>query len=403
MQQSVFPEAHTTKPNAFPISDLLGASRLAIEATSGITKIVETMHRQIASAPLALDPQVAPPIQGITALVYQSIQAITGLVGSGIEAVLAPMIPLSDEAVSSPQRQAALAALNGVLGDHLAATGNPLAISMCLRRDGQPLVLQRQLLAQSIPGACGRLLVLAHGLCMGDLQWSRMGHDHGSVLARDLGLTPVYLLYNSGLHVSENGRMFAAMMKSLMEQWPVEVQEIVFIGHSMGGLVIRSALHYAEADCQWRQHVRKVVFLGTPHHGSPLERAGNWINLALDVSPYTTALAGLGRVRSAGITDLRFGNVLDEDWQGHGQFDPSPDRRLPVPLPADIECYAIAANAGKPIADGLVPVDSALGRHSDSARTLAFPPSHQWIAQGTGHFDLLNDPATYDQIRRWLG
>ena len=278
-----------------------------------------------------------------------------------------------------------------VAGDHLAATHNPLAIPMRLRR------------REAIPVLGGRVLVLVHGLCMSDLQWSRKGHDHGLALANDLGFTPAYLSYNSGLHVSQNGRSFAAQMTTLIEQWPVEVQGIVLIGHSMGGLVIRSALHYAQASNQpWLSNVHDAIFLGTPHHGSPIERGGNWIDVVLDANPYTTALSRLGKVRSAGITDLRFGNLVDEDWQGRDRFRRSPDLRRAVPLPDNVRCYAIAAGGGRNIGDGLVPVDSALGRHHDPSRSLAFAPSRQWIAHGIGHLDLLNDTTTYQQIKDWL-
>ena len=37
-------------------------------------------------------------------------------------------------------------------------------------------------------------------------------------LARDLGFTPIHLHYNSGLHISTNGRRFAAMLERLLSQ-----------------------------------------------------------------------------------------------------------------------------------------------------------------------------------------
>ena len=129
--------------------------------------------------------------------------------GHGLDTLLAQLEPLLGERSTWPGREALLAALNGVLGDYLAAPSNPLAITMHLRRGGVALPLEREPLAAAIPDAGGKLLVLVHGLCMNDLQWRRKGHDHGAALARDLGYTPVYLHYNSGLHVSTNGRAFA--------------------------------------------------------------------------------------------------------------------------------------------------------------------------------------------------
>jgi pimeloyl-ACP methyl ester carboxylesterase len=157
-----------------------------------------------------------------------------------------------------------LAALNGVLGDHLADTANPLALKMQFRLRNMP------------QNSGGRIVVLIHGLCMSDLQWTRRDHDHGAALARDFGYTPVYLSYNSGLHISTNGRALAESLEALITQWPAPVEDFVIIGHSMGGLVARSACHYGEeADHLWRRKLRKLVFLGTPHHGAPLERIGH--------------------------------------------------------------------------------------------------------------------------------
>ena len=373
------------------LSDLQGLARLATEATTGVADLVEAVHRGIAR-PFGL------PQRGIAGLVYGSVRGVTRLVGGGAEALLAPLASRWSDGESSPRREALLAALNGVLGDRLAASGNPLAISMSLRRrGGEP--------------ARGKIVVLAHGLCLNDLQWRRHGHDHGAALARDLGYTPVYLRYNSGLHVSINGRAFADQLEALIDQWPVPVEELAIVAHSMGGLISRSACFYAAAAGHaWVRRLRHLTFLGTPHHGAPLERGGNWMDVLLEAAPYAAPFARLGKVRSAGITDLRHGNLLDEDWQGRDRFEPARDARRPVPLPEGVRCYAVAATAGKTpgdlndrlLGDGLVPLGSALGRHQEPGRSLAFPESRQWVGTDMNHLDLLSRPEVYDRIRRWL-
>jgi pimeloyl-ACP methyl ester carboxylesterase len=393
------------------LSDLRGASRLAIDATIGLTELVEALHQNIVRLPGAPDLPRPGRARGITGLVYRTVRGVTGLVGGGIDAVLARLLPMLGEASPSPGREAVLAALNGVLGDYLAATQNPLAISMRLRRSGRPFDLARQSLAATIGQPTAKLAVLVHGLCLNDLQWQRQGHDHGAALARDLGYTPIYLHYNSGLHVSSNGRAFAGLIEVLLEQWPVAVEELVMIGHSMGGLVSRSACHYGvESGHNWPPLLRKLVFLGTPHHGAPLERGGHWVDVILGTSAYTAPFARLGKIRSAGVTDLRHGSLLDEDWEGRDRFADSRDLRQPVPLPDRVKCYAIAATTGKRagdlsdrlLGDGLVPVSSALGRHADPRLTLSFPESRQWIGYGMNHLDLLNHPEVYAAVRRWL-
>lgn len=394
------------------LSDLRGFSRLTVEATIGMIDLVENMHHNIARVPGVLGRPTQERTRGITGLVYRIIRGITHLVGSGIDAVLPELAPQLDHAAPSPQREAVLAALNGVLGDHLAASKNPLTIPMRLRRDGQPLELTREALAAAIPRPSGKILLLAHGLCLNDLQWRRKGHDHGASLAADAGFTPVYLHYNTGLHISTNGRAFAALIETLLRVWPVPVDELVLLGHSLGGLVARSACHYGQvAGHDWTRHLRKIVFLATPHHGSPLERGGNWIDAGLGASPYTAALARLGKIRSAGITDLRHGNLLDEDWEQRDRFARSKGQQpAAVPLPDGVQCYAVGASIPREtsglkkhiVGDGLVLLPSALGQHADPGRDLAFPESRRWIGYGMNHFDLLERRDVYERVYRWL-
>ena len=392
-------------------TELRAVNRLTIAGIAGVVDLVEAMHRNIASVPELFPGPAQRRTTGITGFVYRSIHGVVGLVGHGLDRLLARLGPLLGERSSWPGRDTLLAALNGVLGDYLAASKNPLAIGMSLRRGGIALPDERAPLAAAIPQAGGRVVVLLHGLCMNDLQWMREGHDHGAALARDLGYTPVYLHYNSGLHISINGRAFAERLETLVRRWPVEVTELVLIGHSMGGLVARSACHYAAlAHHDWLRRAGRMVFIGTPHHGAPLERGGNWVDVLLGSNSYSSPLARLGKIRSAGITDLRFGNLVDDDWKLRDRFERSGDLRTAVPLPEGVDCYTIAATTGKAagdlsdwlVGDGVVPLASALGRHANPRLALTFAPSRQWIAYGTNHLDLLSRPEVYAQIRRWL-
>jgi pimeloyl-ACP methyl ester carboxylesterase len=404
-----------------PATVLRGAARLATDATAGLTDLVEAVHARIARVP-GLDPR---PLDGrtggVTGLVYKSIRGVTRLVGGSLDALLGLLTPTLGAGNASPEREAIVAALNGVLGDYLAASGNPLATTMSIRWQGQALPLPLPLpppllappagLAASLPGAGGRLLVLVHGLCMNEQQWRRAGHDHGAALARDHGYTPVYVRYNSGLHVSINGRTLASQLEQLVGGWPQPIERLVLLGHSMGGLVLRSALHCgASSGHAWPARVDDLICLGTPHHGAPLERAGHWVDQVLGATPYSAPFARLGKVRSAGITDLRHGLLLDEDWVGRDRFERGGDRRQVVPLPAHVRCFAAAASIGarsgdlkdRLLGDGLVPLDSALGRHPDPLRTLAFGADRQWVGHGMNHLDLLSRAEVYEQLRRWL-
>jgi pimeloyl-ACP methyl ester carboxylesterase len=397
-----------TKPRNH-LDDLRGASRLAIDATKGITDLVEAMHRTIVAGPRVLGQPLDRTARVVLGPIYGGIRAMTKLVGDGIDGALAQISPLLGPGVPAHEHEAVLAALNGVLGDYLCETGNPLAITMSLCHAGRPLVLETEALRRTLGTTSGKLLVLVHGSCVNDLQWNRRGHDHGAALARELGYTPIYVYYNSGLHISANGHSLATLLEALVRSWPVAIDELVLLGHSMGGLVSRSACHVAElAGHGWRRSLGKLICLGSPHHGAPLERGGSWVDFMLGVSRYSAPFARLGKIRSAGVTDLRFGIVRAQDWAGRDRFARGSDPRTPLPLPIDVACYAIAGSLSKraterPSSDGLVPVESALGRSASPELELRFPAAQQSIAFATGHLDLLDRPEVYATIARWLG
>ena len=391
-----------------PARQIAGYARLGVDAVAGASRVVEDLHGTISE--LAGVFERAPPrsTRGLTGFVYRSVRGVAGLVGRGIDLALA--LPLGDAAVEATGPEAMRAVLNGVVGDHLDASGNPLAIRMRLRHEGKALELEPQALAARIGSPARHVVVLAHGLCMNDRQWRRKDHDHGAALARDLGCSALYLHYNSGRRISTNGREFAALLDALVAAWPVPLERLTVVGHSMGGLVARSACHVAQEEgLAWLRALDSLVFLGTPHHGAPAERAGNGFDRLLRLSAYTAPFARLGGLRSAGIRDLRHGNLLDADWQSLEDTHAA-DARTPVPLPTTVRSHAVAATrherpaalADAWIGDGLVPVASALGRHADPRHALRIPRARQWIATGASHFDLLDDPRVYQRLRDWL-
>jgi hypothetical protein len=392
------------------VPDVHGAARLAVDLTVFVTEVVETMHHNIARRRGPLAQATLAPTSGITGLVYRSVRGITRLVGSGLDVALKPLAARAGGPVEWAGRESVVAVLNGVLGDRLEATGNPLAMPMEFRVGGVPLVLEREHIAARLHEARERLIVMVHGLCMSDASWRRGTHDHGASLAQHLDATVVYLRYNSGRHISTNGAEFAALLQQLCDAWPVAPRELVLVGHSMGALLIRSACAVAQAAGHgWLQSVRALAFIGAPHQGAPLERAGHGLHTLLTASRYTAAFGHLARLRSAGITDLRHGWVNDEDWIGRDRFAHARRPHRAHPLPDGIPAFAIAGSSsrrapahGKARGDGLIPVASALGRHADPALDLHIPPSHTAIVYGTGHLDLLGSRTVYRRLQRWL-
>lgn len=375
------------------IDDVRGGVRLVADGVHGVSRMAEGLHQRIASLAPPLGTRPDRPARGIAGFVYGTVRSSATLAARGCELALVAVRPWLDArtgpaGADTPTRDAVVSAVNGVLGGHLERSGNPLAIAMSL----QPAIPRGQ-----------RVLLLVHGLCMNDRQWQRAGHDHGRALAADLGCTPVYLRYNTGRHVAANGLELAHLLESALPAGA----ELDILAHSMGGLVARSAVRQAQdAGLGWPSRLRRMVFLGTPHHGALLEQGGNWLHRGLGVSPYLAPFTRLSGLRSEGITDLRHGNLLPGDTRD-GRFVRE-DAREPVPLPEGVACYAVAGAVGKgriadgSIGDGLVTVASALGEHADPARRLRFARSHRRTARGVHHLELLSDPAVYDTVRGWL-
>ncbi|ETR71840.1 MAG: PGAP1-like protein [Candidatus Magnetoglobus multicellularis str. Araruama] len=391
------------------ISDIKGINKLVTDSVSGVTDIVSTMHKTIDNTPGLCGATTSGPIGKISDIVYNSIHSVNNLVRDCIDTILSELEPIIDNEKNFPERDAVLSALNGVLGDYLVKHNNPLAIPMTVQQYKQPpLNLETLSEKLDIPDYTGKLLVVVHGLCMNYQQWLFNGHNHADALARDFGYTPLYLNYNTGLHISINGRSFSNLLELLIPN--LDIKDFVIFTHSMGGLVTRSAYHYGiQTGCSWPKYLNKQFFLGTPHHGAPLEKGGNWINLILERFPHAAPFARLAKIRSSGITDLRYGTILDEDWISKDRFDHLPDERHPVPLPEKVQSYAIAGTLAsdqgnmtdKIIGDGLVPTDSALGKHSTSELCLQFPEDSQWIAYGLNHWDLLYHETIYEKIYQW--
>lgn len=392
-------------------ADLAGYAKLAIDSVTGVVDLVEAMHATIARRASPFSWHGDERTAGITGLVYRAVRVIPNALSAGIDHLLPAANKLTNSGASSREREVFLAALNGVLGDRLAESNNPLATPMGFRIHGQRLPLHNRKLAAAVPRAKRKIMLFVHGLCMSDLQWARGEQNHAATLAAELGHTEVHLLYNSGRQISHNGRELTACIEALLATWPEPVDELTIVAHSMGGLLARSALYHAAiAGHHWPRQLRKLVFLGTPHHGAPLEKGGSWLDTIIGFSPYSAPFSRLGKLRSAGITDLRYGNLCDQDWNQNDRFKRCGDQRQVVPLPDGVRCYALAACmsaqagrlADKLVGDGLVPLDSALGQHANPEFCLPLPKSRTAVFTGMNHFDLLSRPEVLAQLQAWL-
>jgi len=391
-----------------------GSTRLVFDCVAGITGSVERMHETIARRPLPFASRPEQPTRShglIARSVYLSILGVNGALSKGVDFLMSHADEGYGDQGPAAEEVAWLAALNGVCGDYLEATDNPLAVPMILRTSQAVVRATPEGLTEALPNASPHVLVMVHGLGCSEQNWGRQGAVNlGARLQEAGGYTPLYLRYNTGRHISTNGKELSQRLQQLCDAWPVPVKSLALVGHSMGGLVIRSACHYASQDEEsWLPHLRRVLFLGTPHHGAPLEKAGHFFDVAMRSIQYVEPLM-FGKHRSAGIKDLRYGNLLDEDWQGLDENRPSVDSRQLVPLLPGVDYFIAAATVGEDevslkshiLGDLLVRLGSATGSHRDQLKQLDIKPENCRIFPEKHHFDLLGDSRVHDQVIDWF-
>lgn len=300
-----------------------------------------------------------------------------------------------------------LGALQGLIGDKLHEQGSVLATTMSVRVEGRPVALEPDSLRAAYPAATGDIVVFLHGLIETEAFWA-LGKrpTYSQRLGADIGITGVEIRYNTGLHISDNGRLLAELLDQLVTAWPVPVTTISLVGHSMGGLVIRSAC--AVPDRSWVDRVRTVVTLGTPHTGAPLEKVAHFGSAALSALPETRPFGSLLRRRSTGIRDLRFGSLDERDWRDRDADALRAEAQTDVPLLDGVEYYCVSATLARTpanpigwvLGDGLVQVRSAQGR--SKKRDMGFARDNRLHLPEANHFTLLNDERIYDRLRVWL-
>jgi pimeloyl-ACP methyl ester carboxylesterase len=386
---------------------LLGFDELR-QASGGIGSINRAVAGRVFRAVGPGAALVRPVHEAVTRGVFAGLGLGTRAVGMATAAAVgrrdAPALS------TTPRGSALIAAVTGLRGDALEAEGSPLCQPMAVRVDGEAIPLDPDSLRDAFPDASARVVVFVHGLMTTEFSWSLFGPEpYGERLARELGCTPVYVRYNTGRHISENGRSLSELMEQLVAAWPVDAEQVALVGHSMGGLVARSACcHASEDGADWARLVTHSVSLGTPHMGAPLEQAVHVLSAGLATLPETRPFANFLRRRSSGIRDLRQGSLVDEDWR---DCDPDALRgaacaEVPL-LEGATHCFVSAAITrserhplGRLLGDTLVLVPSASGR--SRTRRIPFEDEYGMHLGSATHFTLLNHPAIYARLRDWL-
>lgn len=403
-------------------ADMHALGDVAAEGLTVLNTLVRGIHKGIAGRVFAAIGPAARPVEMVHDAIAGTVYDALGIAGQrlppALSSVAAAGLAFDDDPAldERPGIADAIAALNGIYGDELAERGSPLAAPMSVRVSGRPVPLTPDAIAGAYPCPTESLAVFVHGLCQTESSWRRPPRpvttepdprSYGDRLHDDLGFTPIEIRYNTGLHISTNGHQLDEILTRLVEIWPVPVRRIALVGHSMGGLVARSACHYGhDQNRRWTRSTRQVVCLGSPHLGADLEKGVNAATWAMAKLGETRAVAELLNLRSDGIKDLRFGALLDDDW---AEADPDEflrDRCREVPFLPSATYHFVATSAGPAavgllFGDHLVRPSSASGRGRN--RRLPFADDAGLTLTGLHHFDLLNHPDIYAKLQQWLG
>jgi pimeloyl-ACP methyl ester carboxylesterase len=392
--------------------------RLAFEEMQGAVGSLHSMHGSIAERAFKRTGPAGAPAHWmhdrVTGAVYGSLRGSVRGLGRMTDAAMSRRSGVAGRVVSThPRGAAVVAAINGLIGDTLERQQSALVQPMSLRVHGDAIDVTREALRDAYPQAAPRIAIFLHGLMETEFSWRwgsrETGESYGTLLERELGMTPVYVRYNSGRHVSDNGRSLADLVEQVVAAWPVPVAEVALIGHSMGGLIARSGAYRAELDrLVWPTLVKQVISLGTPHMGAPLEQFVHYASAGLNALPETRPFSRFLRRRSAGIRDLRQGSLVDDDWRDRDPDALRAEACAEVPLLEGVtHCFVTATITRSPkhplgrlIGDYLVLQPSGSGR--SRTRRIAFDEEYGHHVGGAHHFALLNHPAVYDKLRDWL-
>ncbi len=398
-------------------AELRAAGRLGGHVFTDVVSRIEQAHQAVADRAFRPGRQVGAQARlvhdAISRGVYLAIRSAGSAAGAISGEVASVLGNRSLPAGTAPGGNLALAALNAVAGDRLGPDVQPLAIRMAVRAGGRDVDLTAENLAEAFPDATPRLAVFIHGLAETENSWERGGDErecYGRRMQTELGYSPIYVRYNTGRHISENGQDLALLLDRLTAAWQVQAEELLLVGHSMGGLVIRSACHYGqESPAPWTRLVRHVFYLGSPHLGAPLARTLGLAGSALSRSPETRPFVTMINGSSSGVKDLRHGYLLLEDWAGCDQDSCLRDHRHDAPLLPGASHYTVSAtitgDPGSPfgavVGDLLVTPASAHGQRG-LRQHVPFPVDSRRRLGGMHHFDLLGHPAVWAAIRGLL-
>ena len=392
-------------------SEKRGTATAVGAAVVEVSGVVQDMHSAITAANFgkfgAPGNLIAQAHTTHAAGIYAAVRGVARIAAAGTGLALEAATPEDATAFADTEKGAwTLSGLACAFGDSLKKANNALSPQMSVRANDTAVPLDIDSLQGAYPNATNHIVVFIHGLAGTEYAW---GSDasFGSQLADEFDVTPVYVRYNSGDYISGTGEEFAQLLNDLTLAWPVDVERLTLVGHSMGGLAIHRACEVGlNSNYFWVNLVDEVFCLGSPHRGTALERSANVAISLIDQHPITKPLARLANRRSAGIKDLRHGSVSPQDHASEDVNHRNVQDHVDITLLPNANYHFIAATLPSrslgPVADAigdiLVTPVSATGKSwSGKRRPLPVDSAHH--VERVGHVGLMTDPQVYTVIR----
>lgn len=387
------PESPNTADDSGHLDDWRGVGYLVGIATERLTAPVEGMHRAIIGRWFAVAGPKAEPARRVVDGLTGSIYSMVRLGGTTAGVAISVGAEMTDRRRSlrpvweTPRGKYVQSIMNGIWGDRFDQDASPFGIELGLRDPlGRRVPITPVSLRKSFPRPSSRIAVMVHGLGENERSWESAA---GTALADGLeadGFTVLRLRYNTGRTVTDNGSDLADLLEEVCQTWPVQVDEIALIGHSMGGLVVESAVIAAhESGQRWVERTSHLVALSTPHLGSPIEKLVHLLSKSLGLFRETRPLGVFLDERSAGIRDLRHGPTVDG----------GPLESIEHHLVAGAVTTDPAHPLGVLVGDLVVRVASATRKGRDVDTEVL-------VVGGRNHAGLRHDPEVVARIRSWL-
>lgn len=381
------PETNASTPAVTALFWVFSLGNLLLHGLGGGTRVAGEIHQVVSAKPNVLAK--ANPEFHQAPGPYRFFHQLIGKIAS-----FTPWHNLANKQDPMPLNRIR-SWINGVLGDRLDEWQHPLATQMqTVDEAGTPLCLNK-LYGEHTKGVA----IFIHGLCLSENEWQSPAHDQFVADLREKGYGVAWLRYNTGLPVWENGRRMAEFFHQHVPNDEKE-KSLMLFGHSMGGLLIRSASYHSRyhSEHQWHLQLSHAAYLATPHHGAPLERLGHAANSNLEISPYLKPLMALGNIRSSGIQSLRYGEI------SHPSQTPSDanitDSYLPDTNHLLLACSLSEIAKKTPIGDGLVPLDSAFA-HATPFNDLIHKITKVHLDE-LGHIGMIQEKRLYNELNKWL-